>query len=110
MVTCANIKNSGYLVAQFLSEKTNHRTDAYGGSPTKRARFIVEIIEAIRAVVPKSFSVSIKLNSADHQHAESLEETLEQISCIVDAGIDFLEVSGGTYEDPQVRFAWAVFI
>jgi 2,4-dienoyl-CoA reductase-like NADH-dependent reductase (Old Yellow Enzyme family) len=63
----------------------------------------------VRAAVPKSFCVGIKLNSADHQHAKSLEETLEQISYIVDAGIDFLEISGGTYEDPQVSFRLAAY-
>jgi 2,4-dienoyl-CoA reductase-like NADH-dependent reductase (Old Yellow Enzyme family) len=93
----------GYLIAQFLSSKSNQRSDEYGGSPANRARFAVETIKAIRAVVPKKFSVGIKLNSADHQHANSLEETLEQIEHIVDAGIDFIEISGGTYEDAQVR-------
>ncbi|RBQ84768.1 hypothetical protein VDGD_04810 [Verticillium dahliae] len=53
----------GYLVAQFLSAKTNTRTDAYGGSPAKRARFAVEIVEAIRAVVPKELA-SISSRSA----------------------------------------------
>jgi 2,4-dienoyl-CoA reductase-like NADH-dependent reductase (Old Yellow Enzyme family) len=98
------ISCSGYLIAQFLSEKSNKRTDDYGGSTKKRARFAVEVIKAVRAAVSQSFCVGIKLNSADHQHAESLEGTLEQISHIVDAGIDFLEISGGTYEDPLVRF------
>ena len=63
---------------------------------------MVEIIHAIRAAVSKSFGVGIKLNSADHQNSQSLEDTLEQISGIVGAGIDFLEKSGGSYEDPLV--------
>jgi hypothetical protein len=45
----------------------------------------------------------MKFNSADARQADSVNETLEQIQLLVDAGIDFLEISGGTYEDPQVR-------
>ncbi|KAM0281212.1 hypothetical protein ACHAQH_003643 [Verticillium albo-atrum] len=92
----------GYLVAQFLSAKTNKRTDEYGGSPAKRARFVVEIIEAIRAVVPKGFCVGIKLNSVDHQSESELSDCVEQLNLITDAGVDFIEISGGTYEDPTM--------
>ena len=42
----------GYLVAQFLAEAANERTDAYGGSPEARTRFLVEILDAIRALAP----------------------------------------------------------
>ncbi|EGY23372.1 hypothetical protein VD0002_g3026 [Verticillium dahliae] len=92
----------GYLVAQFLSAKTNTRTDAYGGSPAKRARFAVEIVEAIRAVVPKEFCVGIKLNSVDHQSKAELSDCVEQLKLIAQAGVDFIEVSGGSYEDPTM--------
>lgn len=92
----------GYLLAQFLSSKTNKRTDAYGGTPAKRARIVVEILQAVRKVVPKEFCVGIKLNSVDHQSQKELDECIEQLEVIVAAGIDFLEVSGGTYENPEV--------
>jgi 2,4-dienoyl-CoA reductase-like NADH-dependent reductase (Old Yellow Enzyme family) len=55
----------------------------------------------VRAVVPARFAVGIKLNSADHS-ADSFEDTIAQIGLLVEAGIDFLEVSGGSYEDPKV--------
>ncbi|GAB0134274.1 hypothetical protein EsDP_00002653 [Epichloe bromicola] len=90
----------GYLLAQFLSAKTNHRTDAYGGSPKKRAKIVVEILQAVRRVVPKEFCVGIKLNSVDHQSAKELDGCIEQLEDMVAAGIDFLEISGGSYEDP----------
>lgn len=83
--------------------KTNHRTDAYGGSAKKRAKFVLDIIAATRKVVPPTFCIGIKLNSADHSSA-TFEDTMTQIGLLVDAGIDFLEVSGGTYEDPSVSF------
>jgi 2,4-dienoyl-CoA reductase-like NADH-dependent reductase (Old Yellow Enzyme family) len=66
---------------------------------------VIDIIQAIRAEVPKSFTVGIKFNSVDASQSVSLEETLEQVELIRDAGIDFLEISGGTYEDPQVCFS-----
>ncbi|KAH8425577.1 uncharacterized protein LDX57_003327 [Aspergillus melleus] len=94
----------GYLIDQFLNSKTNHRTDAYGGSATNRAKFILDIIAQIRAVVPSSFCVGIKLNSADHDHDDpgAFEDTMTQIGLLVDAGIDFLEISGGSYSDPKM--------
>lgn len=92
--------NSGYLLAQFLSQTTNKRTDEYGGSLTNRARIIVEIADSIRArVQDKSFSIGIKLNSVEFQKdgftpedCAALCEELEQ------HGFDYVELSGGTYE------------
>ncbi|KAK5996398.1 NADH-dependent flavin oxidoreductase iccG [Cladobotryum mycophilum] len=92
----------GYLLAQFLSSKSNQRKDEYGGSAKNRARIVVEVIKAIREVVPSSFCVGIKLNSVDHQSQKELEECIEQLEDIAAAGIDFLEISGGTYEDPSM--------
>jgi 2,4-dienoyl-CoA reductase-like NADH-dependent reductase (Old Yellow Enzyme family) len=99
----------GYLLAQFLSAKSNRRTDAYGGSAAARAKIVVDIIHAIRAAVPKTFCVGLKLNSADHQASSTpeaskeLQECLEQAALLVEAGLDFLEISGGSYENPTVR-------
>ncbi|KAH7227134.1 uncharacterized protein BKA55DRAFT_599160 [Fusarium redolens] len=90
----------GYLLSQFLTAKTNQRVDEYGGTPKARAKIVVDIIKAIRDAVPKSFTVGIKFNSVDHQSSIALEECLEQLRLITDAGIDFLEISGGSYEEP----------
>jgi 2,4-dienoyl-CoA reductase-like NADH-dependent reductase (Old Yellow Enzyme family) len=92
----------GYLLSQFLSPKTNRRTDEYGGSAKKRAKIVVDIIKAIRKAVPPSFTVGIKFNSVDHQSSQALEECLEHLRLITDSGIDFLEISGGSYEEPLV--------
>lgn len=92
----------GYLLAQFLSAKTNLRTDAYGGSPTRRAKIVVDIAKAMRDATPKGFTVGIKLNSVDHQSETDLKDCIEQLDVINAAGVDFLEISGGTYEDPSV--------
>ncbi|CAI4212387.1 unnamed protein product [Parascedosporium putredinis] len=85
----------GYLLSQFLSPRANHRTDAYGGSPAGRAKIVVDIARAIREVVPPSFCVGLKLNSADHQDrsatgaSSELEDCLEQTTLIAAEGLDF---------------------
>lgn len=90
------------MLAQFLSPKSNKRTDAYGGTPQKAAKIVADIIRAARAVTPEGFTIGIKLNSVDHQSDSALNDCIEQLRVITEAGIDFLEVSGGTYEDPVV--------
>ncbi|OIW23843.1 NADPH dehydrogenase [Coniochaeta ligniaria NRRL 30616] len=92
----------GYLLAQFLSSQSNQRTDDYGGSPTKQVRIVVEIIKAIREATPEGFCVGIKLNSVDHQSKEALDDCMVQLDEIRKAGVDFLEISGGTYENPSM--------
>lgn len=91
----------GYLLSTFLSPKTNLRTDSFGGTPAKRARIVIEVVRAIRKVVPDSFCVGIKINSADVEGNESVEESLEQVGLIAAEQIDFLEISGGSYEKPR---------
>ena len=91
----------GYLVSQFLSPHHNQRTDAWGGSPEKRRRFVLEVYRAIRAAVGNDFPVGIKLNSADFQRGGfTEEESLDAIRALATAGIDLIEISGGTYEAP----------
>ncbi|RMZ81696.1 hypothetical protein DV737_g2399, partial [Chaetothyriales sp. CBS 132003] len=92
----------GYLLAQFLSPQSNQRSDAYGGTAAKRARVVVEIVHAIRAATSSKFTVGIKVNSVDHQAQGELDGFIEQLRLIVDAGIDFVEISGGTYENPTM--------
>ncbi|OGM40788.1 hypothetical protein ABOM_011147 [Aspergillus bombycis] len=91
----------GYLIDQFLNPTTNMRTDSYGGSPSKRAKFALGIISSVRAAVPANFCVGMKLNSADHS-SDTFEDTMAQIGLFVEAGIDFLEVSGGSYTNPEM--------
>ncbi|KAJ5106725.1 hypothetical protein N7456_003400 [Penicillium angulare] len=91
----------GYLLSQFLSPRINTRQDSYGGSAERRARIVIEIINRIRSTVPKTFCVGIKLNSADHD-TTNFEDTMAQIRLFHATGVDFLEISGGTYEDPAM--------
>ncbi|KAH8597181.1 NADH:flavin oxidoreductase/NADH oxidase-like protein [Bisporella sp. PMI_857] len=90
----------GYLLAQFMSPKTNLRTDEFGGTAVKRVEIVLRIMKGIRGATKKGFCVGIKLNSVDVSGPDLLEDTLEQIGLIIENGIDFIEISGGTYEEP----------
>lgn len=93
----------GYLVSQFLSPHHNVRTDAWGGSPENRRRFVLEVYQAMRQAVGAQFPIGIKLNSADFQRGGfTEEESLDTIRALADAGIDLIEISGGTYEAPAM--------
>lgn len=93
----------GYLVNQFLSPLTNQRTDQWGGNLHNRMRFVVEIYNAMRAATGPDFSLSIKLNSADFQRGGfSEEESMQVAKTLAGLGMDLVEISGGTYEQPEM--------
>src|SRR5262249_32104137 len=89
----------GYLCSQFLSPRTNHRTDPWGGSLANRARFVREVVRAVRRAVGAGYPVAVKLNSSDFQRgAFTHDESVQVAAWLVEDGIDLLEISGGTYE------------
>jgi 2,4-dienoyl-CoA reductase-like NADH-dependent reductase (Old Yellow Enzyme family) len=90
----------GYLLAQFLSSRTNKRTDSYGGTLINRMRLLVEICHAIRAGVSPSFILSVKLNSTDFQDDGFKPEDARELVRFLqeEVRLDFVELSGGTYE------------
>ncbi|KAI9694824.1 MAG: hypothetical protein M1822_000440 [Bathelium mastoideum] len=89
----------GYLLAQFLSETTNHRTDQYGGSLENRARLIIEITQEIRKRTKPDFIVGIKLNSVEFQDKGFQPEEARKLCQLLEQNrFDFVELSGGTYE------------
>ncbi|ATG79350.1 NADH:flavin oxidoreductase/NADH oxidase family protein [Pseudoalteromonas sp. 1_2015MBL_MicDiv] len=94
----------GYLLAQFLSPLTNKRDDKWGGSLQNRARLLLEITRSIKATCSLTFSVSVKLNSADFQRG-GFEPSDAQV--VVDLlnklNVDFVELSGGSYEAPAMQ-------
>ena len=93
----------GYLLSSFLSPVTNQRSDAWGGSLENRARFLLEAVKATRAAVGPDFPVGLKLNSADFQKGGfSSEECLQVVQWLNSSGLDLLEISGGTYEQPRL--------
>jgi 2,4-dienoyl-CoA reductase-like NADH-dependent reductase (Old Yellow Enzyme family) len=93
----------GYLLSSFLSPVTNVRTDDWGGSLANRARFLLEVVRAVRSSVGRDFPVSVKLNSDDFRKGGFTNiECLEVVRWLNDESIDLLEISGGTYEQPRL--------
>lgn len=93
----------GYLVNQFLSPHHNRRTDEWGGSLENRRRFVLAVYAEIRKRVGADYPVAIKLNSADFQRGGfSEEEAMETVVALAEAGVDLIEISGGTYEAPAM--------
>jgi 2,4-dienoyl-CoA reductase-like NADH-dependent reductase (Old Yellow Enzyme family) len=93
----------GYLVAQFLSPLSNQRDDEWGGDSERRMRFVLEVVRRIRARVSPGFAVGIKLNSADFQRGGFTEdESRSVVAALASEGIDLIEVSGGSYEQPAM--------
>lgn len=90
----------GYLLAQFLAETTNKRTDKYGGSLENRARLIVEIAAECRRRTSGRFIMSIKINSTEFQKGGFQPEDAKKLCEILERNrFDFVELSGGTYEE-----------
>jgi 2,4-dienoyl-CoA reductase-like NADH-dependent reductase (Old Yellow Enzyme family) len=94
----------GYLISQFLSPLTNHRQDKWGGAIENRARLLIEVIKQVKAACGTDFSISTKLNSADFQRGGfDVQDAIAVISLLNDYNLDFVELSGGSYEAPAMQ-------
>jgi 2,4-dienoyl-CoA reductase-like NADH-dependent reductase (Old Yellow Enzyme family) len=93
----------GYLLSSFLSPRSNQRIDKYGGELANRARALLEAVASVRAAVGPDFPVAVKLNSADFQKGGfDFEDSLQVARWLEEAGVDLIEISGGTYEQPRL--------
>jgi 2,4-dienoyl-CoA reductase-like NADH-dependent reductase (Old Yellow Enzyme family) len=89
----------GYLLGQFLSPETNLRTDEWGGDLERRARFLIEIVRAVRSRVDPSFAVAVKINSSDFRPGGfDIDDSAYVVGMLGAEGVDLIEISGGTYE------------
>jgi len=98
----------GFLVSQFLTPYTNHRTDEYGGSLRGRARFALEIVQAVRRRVGDRVAVTAKINGSDNlpgRRGLHGEELVEIARMMQEEGLDAVTVSVGHYESglPMMR-------
>jgi len=97
---------NGYLITQFLSSAINDRTDEYGGSLENRARFVVEIVKAIRKKVGNDFHLQMKISATDHNNAllflkfegvgNNVQDSIQVCKWLIDAGVDSIHVSTGS--------------
>ena len=93
----------GYLLSQFLSPLVNKRQDKWGGSLENRSRLLLSIVKAVKEATSENFIVCVKLNSADFQRGGFDEsESMEVAKKLEELAIDFLEISGGSYEEPAM--------
>lgn len=93
----------GYLLSQFLSPRANLRTDQWGGTLENRARMLMAVVARVRAGVGPEFPIGVKLNSADFQKGGfAFEDSMLVARWLQDAGVDLLEISGGSYEQPAM--------
>jgi 2,4-dienoyl-CoA reductase-like NADH-dependent reductase (Old Yellow Enzyme family)/thioredoxin reductase len=95
----------GYLIHEFLSPRTNLRTDEYGGSIEKRSRFPADIIKSIRREVGPDFPIIMRMNGDDFlEGGIRLEEAVLHAQIFENAGVNALDISSGPFETHQWQF------
>jgi 2,4-dienoyl-CoA reductase (NADPH2) len=95
---------NGYLITQFLSSAINDRSDEYGGSLRNRARFVLEVIDAIKQRTGGSFHCQLKTNSADFDNAlypwrkrgNQIDDAIQICAWAIESGADAIHVSSGS--------------
>ena len=88
----------GYLLSQFLSPFFNKRKDDYGDSVENRARFLIQVFDVVKGAVGPDFPISAKINSEDFLPGGFTVEDMIRVSVMLEeAGIDTIEMSGGTF-------------
>lgn len=86
----------GYLISQFLSPWTNRRDDDYGGSLENRARFLCEVIEAVRHAAGNELALLVKINLRDgFAGGNELDDAIVIARLLEQLGVDALVLSGG---------------
>ncbi len=97
--------HAGYLVDQFMSAVWNKRTDEYGGTPEKRMRFAIEIVQSIRDAVGPDFPILFRIACKHHfEGGRTIEETVPMLKMLEDAGVDALDIDSGSYENIEYIF------
>lgn len=88
----------GYLISNFLSPRTNKRTDWYGGSLENRMRFLLEVTEEIKGQVGPEYPVCMRLSGTDYEpDGHTIEETIELSRRLEAMGVAVIHMSGGNH-------------
>ncbi|KAI6087098.1 FMN-linked oxidoreductase [Hypoxylon rubiginosum] len=90
----------GYLISEFLSPLSNKRTDQYGGSFENRTRMLLEVIAAVRAAIPETMPLLLRISATEWMEALGepswdLEQSIRLAKLLPAAGVDLLDVSSG---------------
>ncbi|TDN36767.1 NADH:flavin oxidoreductase/NADH oxidase [Hymenobacter sp. UV11] len=94
----------GYLFHQFYSALVNYRTDEYGGSFDNRVRLLLETVEAIRAAIPGSMPLLVRLSAvdfSDEEHAWRLADSVRLAAALQQRGVDVVTASAGGFGMPD---------
>ncbi|KAF7970542.1 hypothetical protein HWV62_23707 [Athelia sp. TMB] len=98
----------GYLLSSFLSPRSNTRTDEYGGSFENRARLTLEVVDAIRKVIPEAMPLFLRVSATEwleevfpNEPSWTLEDTVRLAALLPEHGVDFLDVSSGGIDAAQ---------
>ncbi len=86
----------GYLIHAFASPISNRRNDAYGGDLNGRMKFSLEVVRAIRAVVPKDYPLGARISAVDWMDGGlTADDAVKWVNAMKDSGLDFVDVSSG---------------
>ena len=86
----------GYLLHQFLSPLSNHRTDDYGGSLENRMRLVLRVAERVRLVVPENLPLFVRISATDWvEGGWDIEDSVDLSGRLKNLGIDLIDVSSG---------------
>lgn len=86
----------GYLIHSFLSPLSNHRTDQYGGSRENRMRFALEVVDAVRAIIPDTTALFFRVSAVDGlEGGVSIEDSITLSKVLYQHGVDLVDVSSG---------------
>ncbi len=89
----------GYLLAEFLSPRSNKRTDEYGGSMENRARFVCDCLRGMRAAAGPDYLLTVRMSADEHQpDGQHVEDTIQYAVMAAEAGADALHLSDGCFE------------
>lgn len=95
----------GYLISEFLSPRSNRRTDEYGGSPEKRAKFACDILSRTRQKVGPDFPIIFRFSGSDYiEGGINIDDSVRQAPLFVQAGANALHVSASVGESTQWQF------
>ncbi len=97
----------GYLIHEFLSPLSNHRTDRYGGTFENRIRLLLEIVQAVQAVWPDRLPLFVRISATDWvEGGWNIEEAARLSTILKEAGVDLIDCSsGGLVPWAQIPFA-----
>ena len=92
----------GYLINQFISGFSNIRQDEYGGNTAGRTRFVREVVQEIRRRLGAEFPLSFKISAQEFvPDGLTVEESVQVLKILADAGIDIVQVSAGNDATPE---------